>query len=131
MILADTSIWIEFLKKNAPIFTEFKILLEQQQIVAVEWIFGELLQGAKTTREQRTIRDYWENIPHLDYAGIWIEAGLLSATDRLFDKGIGLIDAAIIVAAQKAPALIWTLDKKLLNALKTENIYKFPLTLKF
>lgn len=38
MILVDTSIWIEFLKRNSPTFEHMLLLLEQGEIVTIEAI---------------------------------------------------------------------------------------------
>jgi predicted nucleic acid-binding protein len=48
MIILDTSIWIEHLKKNLHFFTKISKLLESREILAVECVFGELLQGIKS-----------------------------------------------------------------------------------
>jgi predicted nucleic acid-binding protein len=120
MIVLDTSIWIEFLKRNPAYFSAVRSLLENQQIYGLEFVFGELLQGCRDIKENNIIIEYWENIPHIINDGIWLEAGLLSSGNRLLSKGIGLIDCAIIISARKAGAQLWTLDKKLDSALKKE-----------
>ena len=51
MIILDTSVWIEFLKNNPEYFSKIEYLLENQQVLAVECIFGELLQGEKNKSE--------------------------------------------------------------------------------
>ena len=53
MIVIDTSVWIEFLKQNplyAPKITE---LLENREVLAVEFIFGELLQRRRSRLSQK------------------------------------------------------------------------------
>ena len=123
MIIADTSIWIEYLKQRDPIFQRVEVLLEIAEILAVECIFGELLQGARNKREREIVEGYWENLPRADEKGLWIEAGLYSGRHKLFAKGVGLIDAAIIVAARRGKAKIWTLDIKLSGILPPEIQY--------
>jgi predicted nucleic acid-binding protein len=44
MILVDTSVWIEFLKARQPWLGEMTRLLEEQEVLAAEPVFGELLQ---------------------------------------------------------------------------------------
>jgi predicted nucleic acid-binding protein len=51
MIILDTSIWIEFLKNNSDYYSKVKDLLENRKVLAIECVFGELLQGAKSKRE--------------------------------------------------------------------------------
>ena len=123
MILADTSIWIEFLKGNEEVFTIMQQKLESREIVVAECIIGELLQGAKDEHEQRIITSYWECLPKIDESGIWIEAGTYSGRNKLISKGIGLIDVVILMIARRTNLKIWTLDKKLLSLLKKSEVF--------
>jgi len=123
MIILDTSVWIEFLKGKGPYFTAVKTLLENRQILAMECVFGELLQGAKNKRERETIVLYWNNLPKINDEEIWIEAGEYSSAHRRISKGVGLIDCVIIVAARRENARIWSIDKKLNFLLKKEEKY--------
>ena len=123
MIIADTSVWIEFLKGNNPFFLDLQKLLENRQVIALEPVFGELLQGAKNKRERQIILDYWKNSPRIDEQGLWIDAGLYAGEKKLFSKGIGLIDAYIIVASLKTGSQVWTLDENLVKALGPQLIY--------
>ena len=81
MIVVDTSVWVEFLKHRQTYFPTLSTLLDQQQVVATECVFGELLQGAKTSREQSIILGYWNNLPKRAESGLWVEAGTLSANN--------------------------------------------------
>ncbi len=119
MIILDTSVWIEFLKNNPDYFSDVKSLLENQQVLAVECIFGELLQGAKSKREIEILSLYWENLPKAVVENGWIEAGIFSSKNKLPSKGIGIIDSFIIISARKYEARIWSLDKKL-NSILTK-----------
>ena len=113
MIIADTSIWIEFFKCNSDIFPLMESMLEDRQILAVECIFGELLQGAKNKREREIIYSYWDNLPKIDEAGVWLKAGKYSGENNLISKGVGLIDSVIIIIARYQETKIWSLDKRL------------------
>ena len=101
MILIDTSVWIEFFKRQPSIFSTVTSLLESQSIIAAECVFGELLQGVKDSRERTVVLGYWDNLPKRDEAGIWIEAGLMSAENKWVSKGVGLIDAVLLCLARK------------------------------
>jgi hypothetical protein len=124
MIIADTSVWIEFLKGNEPVFRRMQTLLENREITALEPVFGELLQGAKNKRERQVITDYWKNTPRIDESELWIVAGLYAGEKKLFAKGVGLIDAYIVIASLKTNAQVWTLDEKLNKVLQPESVYK-------
>jgi predicted nucleic acid-binding protein len=114
MIVADTSVWIEFFRKRSPIFAQLRKLLEAGEVFVVECVFGELLQGAKNERERKIINAYWQALPKIADEGLWIEAGEYSSKHSLMHRGVGLIDCVIFLAANKAKAKLWTLDQKLL-----------------
>jgi len=127
VILADTSIWIEYLKTKPPVFALLQGQLEQQNIVGVECVFGELLQGTKILRERETVLRYWHNLPKRDEQGLCLEAGALSQEHNYLSKGIGLIDSFLIAFIRKYHVQIWTLDKKLLSALGANEIFTPPI----
>ena len=127
MIIPDTSVWIEFLKNNPEYFAKVKHLLENQQILAVECIFGELLQGAKNKREIEIISLYRENLPKIEIGNGWIQAGIYSSANKLISRGVGIIDSYIIISARNSNSQIWSLDKKLNSLLKKEEIFNFSL----
>jgi hypothetical protein len=123
MILADTSVWVEFFRVREPVFSLLQELVETRQVSAPECVFGELLQGVRDGEEAKLIREYWAHLPKFDETGIWIEAGTLSSERKLFYSGIGLIDAALMVFSQRNHTKIWTLDKKLQKAIDPEELF--------
>ena len=123
MILVDTSVWVDFLKRQPSVFPTLQTLIETQAVVAAGCVFGELLQGAKNSREQNIILGYWESLPKREEEGLWVEAGLLSSTHKWFSQGVGLIDAFLICFARTYQFQIWTLDKKLLSVLKPTEVF--------
>jgi len=124
MIVLDISVWIEFLKKHEPYFSRILPLLEKKEILAVECIFGELLQGVKTEKEQNILLQYWRYLPKIDTTEIIVEAGIYSRKNKLFDKGVGLIDAVILMHAIKNRSKIWTIDKKFLSVIPVDYVWK-------
>ena len=123
MIILDTSIWIEHLRNNQNYFPVISKLLDSREILAVECIFGELLQGVKNKSEMEIIFGFWECLPKLNYENIIIEAGEYSAKNKLLDHGVGLIDAIILMHGIKSESKIWTLDTKLLRIMPDELRY--------
>ena len=124
MIILDTSVWIEFFKGNNDYFSKISKMLENMDVLAVECIFGELLQGVKNQKEKEIIKKYWTHLPKKNYENIIIEAGEYSAQNKLIDYGVGLIDAAILLHSIKSKAKIWTLDKKFIRIIPEKNLYK-------
>ena len=123
MTILDTSIWIAFLRKQAGVFEQTRRILEDKEALAVECVFGELLQGAKNEREREVIVSYWDHVPKAAVPELWIEAGRYWSVEKLTSRGVGLIDAAIIVSALRTHSKIWTLDKKLLSVLDSAIVY--------
>jgi len=123
MILLDTSIWIEYLKNNQNFFPKIRKLLENSEILAVECVFGELLQGVKNKIERDIILKFWEHLPKEHYENAIIEAGEYSAKNKLLDHGVGLIDAIILIHGIKSNSKIWTLDSKFLKIIPEETKY--------
>ena len=101
-----------------------KQLLESNCIIGVDFIFGELLQGVKNSREKDIIHAYWKSVSRLSEPDIWLEAGDYSGKKGLIEKGVGLIDAAIIILALKNGPQVWTLDKKLKSVLEPGLLYR-------
>ena len=123
MIILDTSIWIEHLRNNQNYFPIIKKLLENREILAVECIFGELLQGSKNKSEREIIIGFWTYLPKVYYENMIIQAGEYSSKNKLLDFGVGIIDAIILMYGIKTNSKIWTLDKKFLRIIPEEMKY--------
>jgi len=115
MIILDTTIWIEHLRNNQNFFPKVSKLLESWEILAVDCVFGELLQGVKNNSEKEIILDFWKHLPKEHYDYLIIEAGIYSAKNKLLDSGVGLIDTLILMHGIKSNSKIWTLDTKFLK----------------
>lgn len=118
MIIADTSVWIEFLRGNEDISIMFGPYLRKGHIYTTSAIFGELFQGAKNTRERAILNEFWEYLPKVDETDLFITGGKLSNTYKLYARGVGLIDCTILCASLDNELALWTLDKKLLEAVE-------------
>lgn len=117
MIIADTSVWISFMRKDDPDLLDIlKKYLSKGHVIAVSAIFGELLQGAKSNRESSVIDLIWESLPKVNEDNLFITAGELSNKHKLFSKGVGLIDSYILASCLDNNLALWTLDKKLQKA---------------
>jgi len=124
MIILDTSVWIEYLRNNPVFFPEICKLLESGQVLAVECVFGELLQGVKNKQEREIILSFWTYLSKENYENIIIQAGEYSSKNKLLEHGIGLIDAVILMYGIKSKSKIWTLDKKFLKIIPEE--FRYP-----
>ncbi|MEM8938365.1 MAG: PIN domain-containing protein [Bacteroidota bacterium] len=114
MIVADTSIWISFLRQDDQDTIDIlRSYLKKNEVFSVSAVFGELYQGVKSNWEKDVINQVRENLPTVDEENLFINAGLLSNDHRLYAKGVGLIDCYILVACLQNELALWTKDKKL------------------
>ena len=117
MIVADTSIWISFLRNDDPDTVDIlRAYLKKNEVYSISAIFGELYQGVKNKREKEIIELIYENIPAVNETDLFLKAGLLSNKHRLYAKGVGLIDCYILSVCLEQRLTLWTQDKKLQNA---------------
>ena len=121
MLIIDTSIWIEFFKVNDPYFNIVREHLEKNNVIALEVIFSELIQGCKNSKEVNIIQEYWKNLEKFSEENLMLEAAKLSYSNKFIDKGVGLIDSVIIYASYKLKCKIWKINKKILSVLNDEN----------
>lgn len=126
MILADTTIWIEFFKSNPVFVNEIESLLENKDVIAIEPVFAELLYGSRSDNERNMISSYWKVLPKIKFMeGSFIESADFANRRNYHNAGIGLIDSILSKAATDNNHLIWTLDKKILNNLDDKLLYKY------
>lgn len=112
-VIFDTSVWIEYFKGNVEYFQLCRELIEKGEVKTIELIFAELLQGALNKKEKDMIKSYFDLIPKIEIKQLYILSGEYSQNEKLFAKGIGLIDACIITATIASNSKLWTLDKKI------------------
>lgn len=111
-VLIDTSVWIEFFRKREPYYGIVSELLDRDVVCCTGIVFAELLQGAKTEKELRTIKEFIHVFEFLEESvGLWEKAGELSFSLRGKGVSAGLSDCYIAVAAQSAGASLLTTDK--------------------
>ena len=124
-ILVDSSIWFEYFKRKEPYFSDLQEKLNIFYIRIIDPIIGELLQGALNKTEIVFIKKYIQYIPKIEIESLFEKAGEYSFKNKLISKGIGLIDACLIVAAIESNSVLWTLDKKILQFLDKKFLYEY------
>jgi predicted nucleic acid-binding protein len=122
-VLIDTSVWIEYFRGNRNYIDPGLELIELGMAYSLEVVFAELAQGAKGKREMEVILTFFSNMKLLDSPGLIFKAGVYSQQNRLIEKGIGLIDAILIVCTIENDLKLWTLDKKILSFLESERVF--------
>lgn len=108
MILADTSVWIDYLRQGEPLMVE---KLRQGQIVMHGMVLGELAIGNFKNRQLLLKR--WKSLPMIQAATDEQVLELLE-THQLMGRGIGWIDLHLLAAVSLSSNLqLWTRDKRL------------------
>jgi len=123
-ILLDSSVWFEYFKRKDPYFKEVQMYLNTLRIKIIDPIIGEILQGAINSNELNFIKTNIQYVPKIEIKELFEKSGLYFFENKLISKGIGLIDACLIVATIETNSLLWTLDKKIINFLDEKYVYK-------
>lgn len=108
MILADTSVWIDHLRRGSP---ELARLLEAGDVLVHPFVIGELACG--NLRNRSEILDLLAGLPAAVTAS---DAEVLHFVGerRLAGKGIGWVDAHLLASiALTEDARLWTRDRRL------------------
>ena len=108
MILVDTSVWIDHLRRGD---ARLLATLEAGEVLAHPLVIGELACGH--LRNRREILDLLSNLPTAASA---TDAEVLGLIERrkLMGRGIGYLDAHLLAAtALTRPARLWTIDHNL------------------
>ncbi len=107
MILVDTSVWIDHLRKGD---RELEGLLKEGVILCHPFVIGELACGNMKNRDE--ILSLLAALPAALVASH--EEGLHLVVDRKFaGKGLGWIDIHLLASALLSKCRLWTKDKAL------------------
>ena len=107
MILADTSIWIDHLRKSDPIFSA---QLEVGDVVMHPFIIGEILLGNLANRV--VLETALSEMPQAVLASDK-EVLFFIRSEQVYGRGIGWVDAHLLVSARLTGARLVTRDKRL------------------
>lgn len=110
MILADTSVWVDHLRRgNATLAA----LLEDGQVAVHPFVIGELACGQ--LRGRKRIIALLGGLPAIGSVS-HEEALRLVEAHQLQGSGLGWIDVHLLAAAVLAGLRLWTLDRRLAAA---------------
>ena len=107
MVLVDTSVWVDHLRRGQP---KLIGLLEDGSVLTHPFVIGELACGNLSNRSE--ILENFASLPAAVSAGS-DEVLALIESRRLWGRGIGWIDAHLLASALLSHCPLWTLDKQL------------------
>jgi predicted nucleic acid-binding protein len=116
MILIDTSIWVNHLRKGHDLLS---LLLEQNLVLTHPFVIGELACGSMSNRHE--ILQLLETLPGIGIAHHAEVLHLIEA-EHLYGQGIGWVDAHLLASTLLADSLLYTTDKKLRRVTKSLGI---------
>lgn len=121
MILADTSIWVDYLRRGNP---QMEKRLSLGQIVMHPFIVAELALGSLRNRRLRL--DELEALLEVKVARLREVRHMIEARS-LYSKGISLVDAHLLASCLMTPGTqLWTRDAALVQAGKSLGINVHP-----
>jgi predicted nucleic acid-binding protein len=111
-IIADTSVWIEFFRKEAsPVSETLKQLLRSGRVALTGMVLAEIVQGIRSPREARLVKGHLESLPFAEVSkNVWFQAGEMSAALRKKGLTIPLSDILIASAAEHEGYEVFTID---------------------
>ena len=107
MILVDTTVWVEHLRRGLP---SLATLLQEGAVLIHPWVIGELACGNLRNRQQ--VLELLQGLPMATVASD-AEVLLLIERDRLMGRGIGYVDAHLLASARLSHCRLWTQDRRL------------------
>jgi len=110
MILVDTSVWVDHLRRGK---AGLEAPLSEGQVLCHPFIVGELACGKLKNRSE--ILALLRTLPAVRVADEE-EVLLFIERHRLMGKGLGYIDAHLLTSSHLSHAPLWTVDKRLDHA---------------
>jgi len=118
VILADSSIWIEFFRSGCP---EMAKQILEGQIVMHPFVVAELALGSLRDR-RKTLEDL-DGLPRVEVAYLDEVRGMIEV-HGLYSKGIGLTDAHLLASCLiTAGTQLWTRDLRLRGIAQLLNVH--------
>ena len=108
MILVDTSVWIEHLRRGEP---DLVRRLNAREVLGHPWVIGELATGNLHDRAA-----WLTDLKNLPRAVVATDTEVLSLIEHeaLYGLGIGYVDICLLAATRLTPtARLWTRDRRL------------------
>lgn len=108
MILVDTSVWVDHLRRGD---ARLRNLLEHARVLAHPFVLGEIACGSLSDRA--LVLELLHDLPMTSVAEPDEVLGFIDR-HRIYGKGLGYVDVHLLAAVALTPgATLWTRDKRL------------------
>lgn len=107
MILVDTSVWVEHLRRGLP---RLATLLQEGRVLIHSWVIGELACG--NLRNRADVLELLQGLPAAVVASDQ-EVLLMIEQHQLMGRGIGYVDAHLLASTKLSHCQLWTQDRRL------------------
>lgn len=121
MILADTSLWVEFFRGRR--IAAFAALLEQDSIIIHSVVVGELATGNLHSRAATLAMLH--ALPRAASARTH-ECLAFIEVHKLYGRGVGWMDVQLLATARLSHHQIWSLDEPLMQAAAELRLAYYP-----
>jgi len=116
VILVDTSVWVEHLRRGLP---RLATLLQEGKVLIHPWVIGELACGNLSRRHQ--VLELLQGLPAATVASD-AEVLLLIERKRLMGRGIGYVDVRLLASARLSHCRLWTQDSRLASVAQEQGL---------
>jgi predicted nucleic acid-binding protein len=107
MMLVDTSVWIDHLRRGD---AELVAMLSEGQVLVHPWIVGEL--ACDNLQDRKLVLGLLQSLPSAPVANAG-EVLFFIEKHALMERGIGYVDVHLLAAARLAGTRLWTRDRQL------------------
>ena len=107
MILVDTNVWIDHLRKGDPVLTR---LLEDAQVAVHPWVIGELALGSIQKRQE--FLGLLACLPSVETVSATVQLATIERC-QLWNRGIDWVDSQLLAACLDYPCRLFTKDARL------------------
>jgi predicted nucleic acid-binding protein len=107
VVLVDTSVWINHLRTSNEYLSE---LLIEEKVLVHPFVIGELACGSMKNRLK--ILGYLRELPH-SLESDFDETMDFLTEKNLFGKGIGWVDASLLLSTRLSKAKLWSIEQRL------------------
>lgn len=116
MVLVDTSVWVEHLRKGSPRLRE---LLQGEEVLCHPMVIGELACGNIRNREE--VLTLLQTLPRAEEAE-HAEVLHLLEKEELYGRGLGWMDINLLASALISGCGFWTLDRRLRHTARSLSV---------